>query len=70
MYYRTLYFLNLKNRQIEVAFNHFNVNIGDFIFKKYVGVQSWKALHLPTLDIRVKQKGNRALKWEIHVGVL
>ena len=38
--------------------------------KKYVGVQSWKALHLPTLDIRVKQKGNRALKWEIHVGFL
>ena len=38
--------------------------------EKYVGVQSWKALHLPTLDIRVKQKGNRALKWEIHVGFL
>ena len=26
---------------------------------KYVGVQSWKAMHLPTLDIRVKQMGNR-----------
>ena len=29
--------------------------------KKYVGVQSWKAMHLPTLDIRVEQKGNRAM---------
>ena len=27
--------------------------------KKYVGVQSWKAAHLPTLEIRVEQKGNR-----------
>ena len=25
-------------------------------YKKYVGVQSWKAMHLPTLDIRVEQK--------------
>ena len=23
--------------------------------KKYVGVQSWKAMHLPTLDIQVEQ---------------
>ena len=37
---------------------------------KYVGVQSWKAMHLPTLDIRVKQKGNRAIKWETHFGIL
>ena len=41
-----------------------------FQIKKYVGVQSWKAMHLPTLDIRVEQKGNRAMKWEIHVGFL
>ena len=27
-------------------------------------------MHLPTLDIRVEQKGNRARKWEIHVGFL
>ena len=27
-------------------------------------------MHLPTLDIRVEQKGNRAMKWEIHVGFL
>ena len=24
--------------------------------KKYVGIQSWKAAHLPTLEIRVEQK--------------
>ena len=33
---------------------------GNFFFfaiAKYVGVQSWKAVHLPTLDIRVKQLG-------------
>ena len=30
--------------------------------KKYVGVQSWKAAHLPTLEIRVEQKGNRVYK--------
>ena len=34
--------------------------------QKYVGVQSWKAMHLPTLDIRVKQKGNHSMKWEIN----
>ena len=27
-------------------------------------------MHLPTLDIRVKQKGNRAIKWETHFGIL
>ena len=27
--------------------------------QKYVGVQSWKAAHLPTLEIRVEQKRNR-----------
>ena len=32
------------------------------IVKKYVGVQSWKAAHLPTLEIRVEQKGNRVKK--------
>ena len=31
---------------------------------KYVGVQSRKAVHLPTLEIRVKQKGNRVMKVE------
>ena len=30
--------------------------------EKYVGVQSWKAAHLPTLEIRVEQKGNRVYK--------
>ena len=30
--------------------------------KKYVGVQSWKAAHLPTLEIQVEQKGNRVIK--------
>ena len=34
------------------------------IVKKYVGVQSWKAAHLPTLEIRVEQKGNRVKKGE------
>ena len=29
---------------------------------KYVGVQSWKAAHLPTLEIRVEQKRNRVYK--------
>ena len=29
---------------------------------KYVGVQSWKAAHLPTLEIRLEQKGNRVKK--------
>ena len=32
--------------------------------KKYVGVQSWKAAYLPTLEIRVKQNGNRVMKVE------
>ena len=27
---------------------------------KYVGVQSWKAAHLPTLEIQVEHKENRA----------
>ena len=39
--------------------------IGDTIqlhFKKYVGVQSWKAAHLPTLEIRVEQKENHVMK--------
>ena len=34
------------------------------IAKKYVGVQSWKPAHLPTLEIRVKQKENRVMKVE------
>ena len=29
---------------------------------KYVGVQNWKATHLPTLDIRVEQKGSLVMK--------
>ena len=32
------------------------------IWNTYLEVQSWKAMHLPTLDIRVEQKGNRALR--------
>ena len=31
----------------------------DWKFQKYVGVQSWKAAHLPTLEIRVEERGNR-----------
>ena len=37
-------FLNLQN--IYYIHNKY--------FKKYVGVQSWKAAHLPTLEIRVE----------------
>ena len=29
---------------------------------KYVGVQNWKATHLPTLDIRVEQIGSLVMK--------
>ena len=32
--------------------------------QKYVGVQSWKAAHLPTLEIRVEQRWNRVKKGE------
>ena len=35
-----------------------------FVSIKYVGVQSWKAAHLPILEIRVKQKGNHVMKVE------
>ena len=31
---------------------------------KYVGVQSWKAAHLSTLEIRVEQNRNRVKKRE------
>ena len=34
-------------------------NWTNFFFVKYIGVQSWKAAHLSTLEIRVKQKKNR-----------
>ena len=30
--------------------------------QKYTEVQSWKAAHLPTLEIRVEQKGNLVMK--------
>ena len=33
-----------------------------FTTSKYVGVQSWKAAHLPTVEIRVEQKRNRVYK--------
>ena len=33
-----------------------------FLHLKYVGVQSWKAAQLPTLDIRVEQKENLVMK--------
>ena len=36
---------------------------------KYVEVQSWKAVHLPTLEIRVEQNGNR-IKKEIKMKML
>ena len=32
------------------------------ITQKYVGVQSWKTAHLPTLEIRVEHKGDRVKK--------
>ena len=46
-------------------------NIITIFFIKYVGVQSWKATHLPTLEIRVEQKGRlqrqkREKKWKIN----
>ena len=37
------------------------------IYVKYVGVQSWKAAHLPTLEIRVEQKGNRVMKCIVEI---
>ena len=39
-----------------------NTNIRNVFLEKYVGVQSWKAAHLLTLEIRVEQKGNRVKK--------
>ena len=40
-----------------------NKRVGfEFSSEKYVGVQSWKAQHLPTLEIRVEQKGNQVKK--------
>ena len=44
-----------------------------FLRIKYVGVQSWKAAHLPTLKIRVEQKGNcvnwpRCFQWTMRSG--
>ena len=36
--------------------------IPNFKRKKYLGVQSWKATQLPTLDIRVEQKENLVMK--------
>ena len=44
-------------RSLCVYFGHFRS-----ISKKYVGVQGWKAAHLPTLEIRVEQKRNRVKK--------
>ena len=58
-----------------INLDHFQVIFGHFVFisvildpfkKKYVGVQSWKAAHLPTLEIRVEQKRNR-VKEEIKM---
>ena len=39
-----------------------------FTTSKYVGVQSWTAAHLPTVEIRVEQKGNRVKKREKNGG--
>ena len=40
-------------------------------YNKYVGVHSWKAAHLPTLDIRVKQnKGKKLQRPGIEPGTL
>jgi len=40
------------------------------IVKKYVGVQSWKAAHLPTLEIRVEQKRRLQMQKRGDHGVL
>ena len=39
-----------------------------FLRIKYVGVQSWKAAHLPTLEIRVEQKREPSQKREKNGG--
>ena len=36
----------------------FNISIYLIFDEKKIGVQSWEAAHLPTLEIRVEQKGN------------
>ena len=41
-----------------------NVYVLQKDFINYEGVQSWKDAHLPTLEIREKQKGNRVKKRE------
>ena len=37
-------------------------DVSKYIFRTYVEVQCWKAVHLQTLEIRVEQKGNRVKK--------
>ena len=39
-------------------------DVSKYIFRTYVEVQCWKAVHLQTLEIRVEQKGNRVKKKE------
>ena len=36
--------------------------VNEFTQRKIRRIQSWKAAHLPTLEIRVEQKGNRVKK--------
>ena len=43
--------------------NAYNIMVtDDHHHIKYIGVQSWKAAYLSTLEIRVEQKGNRVKK--------
>ena len=39
-----------------------------FVTLKYGAVQSWKAVHLQTLEIRVERKGNQVKKREKNGG--
>ena len=51
-------------RVLEIEISQFFSSCKVEFTKKYVGVQTWKATHLPTLDIRVEQKGSLIMKKE------
>ena len=48
--------IQLQTNILSTFFKKLHENFVEFC-KTYVGVQSWKAAHLPTLEIRVEQKG-------------